>query len=551
MSSSEPLEHARQIIERFGGIRPMATKIDTPVTTVQGWKKRDVIPAARREDVMKAANKHNISLDDILTQDTVLQDKNEPNNMQENVSSETINIGQSAYKQTQEDDFEKDIPPRVLYSQQDEVSQAGREPTGKIIFISLIAVVAFLAAGLMTLAPKVKVVTEQADRIVSLEKKLETVEKEQEEISENIPSNLDTRLEVLQDQASKAAQKAQSVASQATGFVVGMNSGNLEERLGTLETTMGTFLEQKGSIDLAGLWTNFLGLRTTDSGRTQLDQTTEELLSWINRLQSDEVTVEESLPVIRDESDVVKKTFDGVEDQDMKAAALLLAMSQMRDTLRRDNESFDTDLGLLKKLIGSENPALVASIDKLSPHADEGVLSPDGLKNEFKGMAGDIVVASLQGEDVSITDKARARFSELLKVEKDGEPLTGTPTQVVVAKAQNKLDEGDIQGAIQLLQGLDGEAANRAAPFIEEAELTLLAGQLQELLGQSIETQLRLSPNAMPKIPTSLGTKAKNIDLETMLDGLKEAVPLGGEVVEDPDSGFKIYKKGTVLPTER
>lgn len=551
MSSSEPLEHARQIIERFGGIRPMATKIDTPVTTVQGWKKRDVIPAARREDVMKAANKHNISLDDILTQDTVLQDKNEPNNMQESVSSETINIGQSAYKQTQEDDFEKDIPPRVLYSQQDEVSQAGREPTGKIIFISLIAVVAFLAAGLMTLAPKVKVVTEQADRIVSLEKKLETVEKEQEEISENIPSNLDTRLEVLQDQASKAAQKAQSVASQATGFVVGMNSGNLEERLGTLETTMGTFLEQKGSIDLAGLWTNFLGLRTTDSGRTQLDQTTEELLSWINRLQSDEVTVEESLPVIRDESDVVKKTFDGVEDQDMKAAALLLAMSQMRDTLRRDNESFDTDLGLLKKLIGSENPALVASIDKLSPHADEGVLSPDGLKNEFKGMAGDIVVASLQGEDVSITDKARARFSELLKVEKDGEPLTGTPTQVAVAKAQNKLDEGDIQGAIQLLQGLDGEAANRAAPFIEEAELTLLAGQLQELLGQSIETQLRLSPNAMPKIPTSLGTKAKNIDLETMLDGLKEAVPLGGEVVEDPDSGFKIYKKGTVLPTER
>ena len=548
MSSNEPLEHARQIIERFGGIRPMATKIDTPVTTVQGWKKRDVIPAARREDVMKAASKHNISLDDILLQDDA---KNEVASSQDKAAFVQSDVASSTYKQSQESDFEKDIPPRVVYAQQPDVSQAGREPTGKIIFISLIAVVAFLAAGLMTLAPKVKVVTEQADRIVSLEKKLETVEKEQEEISENIPSNLDTRLEVLQDQASKAAQKAQSVASQATGLVTGLNSGNLEERLGTLETTMGTFLEQKGSIDLAGLWTNFLGLRTTDFGRTQLDQTSEELLSWINRLQSDEVTVEESLPVIRDESDVVKKTFDGVEDEDMKAAALLLAMSQMRDTLRRDNESFNTDLGLLKKLIGSENPALVASIDKLSPHADEGVLSPDGLKNEFKGMAGDIVVASLQGEDVSITDKARARFSELLKVEKDGEPLTGTPTQVKVAKAQNKLDEGDIQGAIQLLQGLDGEAANRAAPFIEEAELTLLAGQLQELLGQSIETQLRLSPNALPKIPSSLGTKAKNIDLETMLDGLKEAVPLGGEVVEDPDSGFKIYKKGTALPTGR
>lgn len=257
------------------------------------------------------------------------------------------------------------------------------------------------------------------------------------------------------------------------------------------------------------------------------------------------------LPVIREESEIVDKTFDGIEDEDMKAAALLLAMSQMRDTLRRDNESFETDLNLLKKLIGSENPALVASIEKLSPHADGGVLSPNGLKNEFKGMAGDIVVASLQGNDVSITDKARARFSELLNIEKDGEPLTGTPTQMTVARAQNKLNEGDIQGAIQLLQGLDGEAANRAAPFIKEAELTLLAGQLQELLGQSIATQLRISPNAFPKILPSPGKTGGSINLETMLDGLKEAVPLGGEVVKDPNSGFKIYKKGTSLPTGR
>ncbi|HRQ83255.1 MAG TPA: hypothetical protein PKZ97_19240, partial [Azospirillaceae bacterium] len=39
-----------RVIERFGGIRPMAAKLDAPVTTVQGWKKRGAIPPARHDD---------------------------------------------------------------------------------------------------------------------------------------------------------------------------------------------------------------------------------------------------------------------------------------------------------------------------------------------------------------------------------------------------------------------------------------------------------------------------------------------------------------------
>ena len=64
---SEPTEQgalnqAEQIIERFGGIRPMAGKMLVPVTTVQGWKKRGVIPANRRDDVLRAAQINNIDL---------------------------------------------------------------------------------------------------------------------------------------------------------------------------------------------------------------------------------------------------------------------------------------------------------------------------------------------------------------------------------------------------------------------------------------------------------------------------------------------------------
>ena len=60
------ISNAEAIIERFGGIRPMASKISVPVTTVQGWKKRNVIPAARLEQIKTAAQQHNVDIADIL-----------------------------------------------------------------------------------------------------------------------------------------------------------------------------------------------------------------------------------------------------------------------------------------------------------------------------------------------------------------------------------------------------------------------------------------------------------------------------------------------------
>lgn len=51
------------IVERFGGIRPMAAKLDIPVTTVQGWKERLAIPQRRWPELVAAAARHGISLE--------------------------------------------------------------------------------------------------------------------------------------------------------------------------------------------------------------------------------------------------------------------------------------------------------------------------------------------------------------------------------------------------------------------------------------------------------------------------------------------------------
>jgi hypothetical protein len=42
------------LMERFGGLRPMAEKLGVPVSTVQGWKKRGAIPGTRQSDIRAA-----------------------------------------------------------------------------------------------------------------------------------------------------------------------------------------------------------------------------------------------------------------------------------------------------------------------------------------------------------------------------------------------------------------------------------------------------------------------------------------------------------------
>lgn len=62
--SASSMTATERIIQRFGGIRPMANKLKTPVTTVQGWKKRGAIPLSRHADLRATAAKLRIKLDE-------------------------------------------------------------------------------------------------------------------------------------------------------------------------------------------------------------------------------------------------------------------------------------------------------------------------------------------------------------------------------------------------------------------------------------------------------------------------------------------------------
>lgn len=55
------METHRKVIDRFGGIREMARKLEhANHTTVQGWYERRKIPVERWAEVQAAAEKHGV-----------------------------------------------------------------------------------------------------------------------------------------------------------------------------------------------------------------------------------------------------------------------------------------------------------------------------------------------------------------------------------------------------------------------------------------------------------------------------------------------------------
>jgi len=50
------------IIGKFGGVRPMASRLEIPSSTVQRWKNGGYIPARRQEEVLTKAKELGIDL---------------------------------------------------------------------------------------------------------------------------------------------------------------------------------------------------------------------------------------------------------------------------------------------------------------------------------------------------------------------------------------------------------------------------------------------------------------------------------------------------------
>ncbi|HPD83770.1 MAG TPA: uroporphyrinogen-III synthase [Alphaproteobacteria bacterium] len=566
-NANEPINNASEIIERFGGIRPMAAKIDTPVTTVQGWKKRDVIPANRRDQIISAAAKNNIDISDLANGAAVANEneskasaannEQEKSTVQKQPEAKTAEVQKlpqtsvpsvkpEAAAKVQKDNitpFKEQTPQAQTH---DKILKALEENNKKAVIMS-----AWTAAGMILLAgivgsfllwPSMK---EKNAKIEALQEEVNEVSEKTSFIDNIVPENMQQKMDDLQMQARNIQNTFEQLSDRANDMssgLVGTDAGPISRRLMVLEEQMSAL---SGASNFGGLVSRIRSLEDTVQGQEQLKNSVEQLKAMVNKVDQRQENIRDGLAEAQMEaSGALGQTLEGVSGNDLKAAAMLIAFSQLRDSLNRQ-APFENDLALLEKLVGDDNPELSQSLAQLAPHADSGVLTASGLSNEFKGLAGDVLASSLKGEDISFKEKLKARISNIFRVEKEGELVNGTQTQITVAKAQSLLDEGNIQGAITELKTLDGAAAQEAKPFIEQAEVSLLAERVQQMLGENILSRVKgqlPSESTLSSYPQDvLQSVPQNLDMDEVRRRIQNANPLGSEeVIHDEESGISI-----------
>jgi hypothetical protein len=542
---SDALGNAADIIERFGGIRPMATKMAVPVTTVQGWKKRNVIPGNRRNDVLRAAQSNNIDISDIIekgaanengaaqvhtaTASDIYADAPASRDFSTEIKT-ALRIG----KATDEKHERAVAAGQETFAHEDsmmkKIRAAERRAVQKSALVSLLLLGVTGVIAAVLLLPVQNQVVGFGQRLSAVESDVKNMHGETSSFQNLLPEEWQERLSMMEEQASLGREKISMLSAAVENLMVN-GAQPLAARIGALEQKVQTLTG--GSTDIAAWLDKFRALQESVQGQQQIAHSAKALNSIVQGLQGRMDEFDAALQTAKQEDPALGATLEGVSDSDLKAAALLVGLAQLRTSLNR-NAPFEEDLALLQKMLGENDPELNEAVTRLTPQAKRGVLSPAGLSDEFRTLASDIVVASLKGEDVSMKERAMARLNDVLQIQKNGEMVTGTDTQATVARAQKMLDEGNIDGAITELQTLQGEAANAAQPWMNEAQVTLQAQQVVDLLMNKIGGIVHSGGNPM-------GTTG----LKSVLRGIENIGTGGGTVTTDPQSGFSILPGGT------
>lgn len=571
-NSKQAIENAGKVIEAFGGIRPMAAKIDTPVTTVQGWKKRDVIPGTRRAQIMQAATDHKIDLSNLVSEAIIPVGsvkkpvKKTPANNTAELNAKKLKTAPApsqvkAKALKAERSLSSDKPATTKEDHEKlmaAIEDQGRKNIVASTWIAVVLILLTAALGAFLLWPKAQETVEtQNEKIAALEEEVSNVSERPGFFETIIPQDIQVDLQERADQLQNQVKNVQNTVEQLSQKAEEISNGVLDADAGPLSQRLGFLEEQvreiKGGENFAALIDRIQTLEESFTGQEQLNQSMEELKNMMITREQIGGTINDGLANAQEKSGALGETLEGVSGDELKAAAMLIAFTQMRNAFYRQ-EPFENDLAVLQRLAGEDNAELQEAISKLAPHANGGVLSSEGLSREFKGLAGDIVVSSLQGEDVSLKERAQARLHNLLQVEKEGTSVTGTPTQATVTTAQKMLDEGNIKGAIAELQSLDGDAAETAQPFIEQAKASLIAGNLEQLLGDSILSKLSgklpldglMNGSGFGNVQESLKQiTPQNIpnNIPDIGDVLENVPMVPNDVITDEDSGVTILPK--------
>jgi hypothetical protein len=424
---------SERLIQRFGGIRPMANKLEIPVTTVQGWKKRGVIPATRLADLRAAAQRHGIKLEEAELEAVCKADERTPTDkaVDEAVAAEPVS-------------GPAELPGSVTLPPFEITSPAESVPLETIPASSVFAE-SFLASSPLTqpLAESPATAAAAPNRSV---------------ISSATGLAIAAALVALAAAGVSVLEPLWSPSPAQPAAVAAANAGT-ERRLGELETKVGRVaLEQEGQ---AAAQTRRLG-----------------------SLESRLIAVEKSLPALEQ-----KLATKGAGSP---AIAILLAASQLRAALIGAGP-FQNEFTALR-LTGWTEPPAQADLERIASRAAIGIATEAWLVGRFSStVAANITRAATMNDPIGrIGDEMLGMLSfvapPLYRLTGANQ---GNGPRAIADRAAAWMAAGDFPRAVEQLGELSGLPAEVATPWLSEARARVAADRLRTRLAQ---TMVELAP---------------------------------------------------------
>ncbi len=500
---------ALAIIEAFGGIRPMAKQLGLAVSTVQGWKERSAIPANRHDQIRAAAQKNSINIDPAVLRAsahsdgapaqpqviegkaTAVSDKGPGKGPGESAKASDGKTDKAAGPGKTEASAKLDESGRMSAASAAAKARPGTSESkpeagkGQTPPPSASAAAARRRSGFLPgLGTGVLLAVAVAGATVYTQPYWRGL------LGEAGAPGSDAVTTALDDMEKRLADMQAAMPADNSAALSG-----LSERLATLEAAVsqggGQDPDTRAALEslnaqMARLTDRLEALEQDLSSLRSLAGTPSPELS--SRLSSEAQRLDELLSA---QSELAKRLAEAEDALTAAAAAreaapgsretlMLLAMLQLRDALRGSGP-YDQPLTMLRNLAG-DDPALSPIIEPLERRASAGLPSLLDLQASFPDVARRIAAIEVGEEGEGWSAGVLRRVAEAVNLRPVGLVEGDAPT-AVAARAEVKLNNGDLAGALGELDGLDGAAAEAAANWRADAEARLAADRAVSTLG--------------------------------------------------------------------
>ena len=482
-----PTTPAQRVIRRFGGIRPMAQKLGVPVSTVQGWKERGVIPSGRRDEVMAAAQRHGFSLDPAdLGEGALGSDLPPPPE-----TGPSAPWGSSSTPETPTDSPR--LPPAPEFVSPSPTAEPPRASAGgparrgsglaAIAFgLSLLALLAALSAPWWTEALGLRTSAEGdpglANRLAEAELRLQQLEGRPDSGAEL--ALLAERVNALESAAEALRTEIDRIAAAPGITSEGTSRPETDAAVAELRSRLDAV-----AADMESLRQAARTAASPEEVRTLRDE--------IDAARAELKAMQAALSALVDLPARIAQLGDRIEAAaaQTEKTAFVLAVGQLEAALDSGGP-FASELRSVRRLAEADED-LARILDPLALRADRGVPTRAELNARFDETALSIAQASAGSGAESWIDRALARLRSLVTVRPVGKDVEGDSADARLARAEARLAEGDLAGAVTELEGLDGAAVEAAAVWLADARARIAAEEAVTRL--QAKALARISPD--------------------------------------------------------